>query len=86
MPYVLSDIIHNSFYHNHHLLQLKIQKHHCYQKEAKEGLIRTFQVEQISSLAIMVLKFFSSFKIYGKKNPDKCFKISLSRKKKTYHS
>ena len=63
MPYVFSDIAHNSFYHNHQLLQLKFQIHHCYQKEAKEGLTRTFEVEQISSLAIMGLKFFSSFKI-----------------------
>ena len=82
MPYVLSHIVHNSFYHNHQLLQLKFQIHPCYQKEAKDGLTRTFQVEQISSLAIVGLKFFNSFKIYMKKNPDKCFTISLSRKKK----
>ena len=50
---------------------------HCYQKQAKEGLTRTFQVEQIASLFIMGLKFFSSFKIYKKKKPDNCFKISL---------
>ena len=62
MPYLLSDIVHNNWYQNRHLEQLNIQIYHCYQKEEKEGVTGTFQVEQIPSLVIMGLRFFSFLK------------------------